>query len=210
MSTSAWSFRARIIAELLPDGLAPWIPNPESVRKRARPLHRLGMSRDSACALFPERRHRRRRTFHRTRSPSPSATSPTTDCRTGSTLSAPTCCRTLSKRPIRLIISNPPYVDSHGDGGAAAGIRARAADRAGRRRRRARRGAHHRRPFGTIPESRRRAGGRGRPQSRGRGGRVSAPAVHLARNRRAPRTACSCSSATSCSPLRGRLRRRLR
>ena len=48
------------------------------------------------------------------------------------------------------------------------------------------------------PGAGRSAGGRGRPQPRRRRSGVSAPALHLAHDRRRARTACSCSSARTC------------
>ena len=117
-----------------------------------------------------------------TRSPSRSATSATTGSPTASTSSAPTSSPTCRKRRYDLIISNPPYVTAMameelppeyrhepelalagGDDGLDA-VRTISAEAP----RFLNPGGHARR--------------RGRPQSRRRGSRVSAPAVRVARN----------------------------
>ena len=59
------------------------IDDPLAIEERARPLHRLGLSRDSREPEFSQCRGSTRWISRRTRSPSPRAMSPITACRTG-------------------------------------------------------------------------------------------------------------------------------
>ena len=129
------------IAELLPDGLAPYVGDAGQGHGRPRPVHGLGLPRDPARARLSRGRHRRRRHLVRR-----------ADRRAAQRLRL-RARRPDQPHPLRPLLEpvgeelRPHHQqsavrDGDGDGRPAAGIPARARAGAGRRRRRARRRAH--------------------------------------------------------------------
>ena len=90
---------------------------PARGRKRARPLHRLGLPGDSRQPALSRTRGSTRWIFRRTRSRSPRATSPTMACADRVTLYRGDLFAPLGGKRYDLIITNPPYVDARGHGG---------------------------------------------------------------------------------------------
>ena len=182
------------IAELIPDGLEPFVGGADAVTLGARHVHGLGLPRDPARARLS-----RRPTSTRSTSPSDALAVAQRNVADYGLADRINLIRSdlfanLSGKNYDLIISNPPYVTAlametlppeylHEPKLALAG------------------GDDGLDAVRTILKEaprhlavRRHAGGRGRPQPRGDGERVSARAVRVGARPRRRRTACSSSS----------------
>ena len=179
------------IAELLPDGLAPYVGAPELVASA------LDLGTGSGCLAIL--------LAHAYPAVDVDASDVSTDALTVAqrnvadygladriNLIRSDLFSNLSGKELRPHHQQSAVRHERRDGQPAARIPARAARRARRRRRRPRCGAHDPRGGGAIPESRRHARGRGRPQPRLRSSWHSQGCRSSGWRRRCRRTACSC------------------